>query len=474
MYFYPHMNGAFSGWDDTIVAIATPPGIGALGVIRLSGTQAIAIINQLFPSKNLLEQNTHTLHVGFLKHKGILLDEAVVSIYKNPKSYTGEDVIEISCHGSGYVMSQVMGACIELGSRMAKPGEFTQRAYLNGKLDLAQAESVADLIAAETGAVQQTALQQMKGGFSKDIKALREQLINFAALIELELDFGEEDVEFADRQKLEILVLEILIAVSKLIQSFQLGNIIKNGVTAVIAGRPNAGKSTLLNAMLNEERAIVTDIAGTTRDTIEEKLIAGGIVFRLIDTAGIREATDLIEKIGIEKSLEKINAANILMYVFDANNSSELDVLGDLAKLNKEGQQVILVANKTDTCHEHVLGMLNYSINEMMGNDYPIFEISALNNTRVDELVAYLPAMVLSQKINTDQTIVVNARHHAALKNCEQSLLKVQAGLQQQISGDLLALDIRQALQYLAEITGEILHDRDILGTIFGKFCIGK
>ncbi len=468
------MTGTLSGWDDTIVAIATPPGIGAIGIIRLSGSEAIHIANELFTSKNLLLQATHTLHVGFLKYKDVLLDEAVVSIYKNPKSYTGEDVIEISCHGSAYVMGQVMEACTALGARMAKPGEFTQRAFLNGKLDLAQAESVADLIAAETGAVQQTALQQMKGGFSKDIKALREQLIHFAALIELELDFGEEDVEFADRQKLQTLVDEIMLSVTKLIQSFALGNIIKNGVTAVIAGRPNAGKSTLLNAMLNEERAIVTDIAGTTRDTIEEKLIVGGIVFRLIDTAGIREATDVIEKIGIEKSMEKINAANILMYVFDANISTEADVLGDLAQLEKKGQQVILVANKTDTCNEQSLGMLNYSINERTGNDYTIFEISALNKTKVDELIAYLPAMVLSQKINTDQTIVVNARHHAALKNCEQALLRVQQGLQQQISGDLLALDIRHALQSLAEITGEILHDRDILGTIFGKFCIGK
>ena len=468
------MTGTLSGWDDTIVAIATPPGIGAIGIIRLSGSEAIHIINELFTSKNLLLQASHTLHVGFLKYKDVLLDEVVVSIYKTPKSYTGEDVIEISCHGSAYVMGQVMDACTALGARMAKPGEFTQRAFLNGKLDLAQAESVADLIAAETGAVQQTALQQMKGGFSKDIKALREQLIHFAALIELELDFGEEDVEFADRQKLQTLVDEIMLSVTKLIQSFALGNIIKNGVTAVIAGRPNAGKSTLLNAMLNEERAIVTDIAGTTRDTIEEKLIVDGIVFRLIDTAGIREATDVIEKIGIEKSLKKINAANILMYVFDANTSSEIEVLGDLAQLEKQGQQVILVANKTDTCHEHVLGMLNFSINEMTGNDYPLFEISALNKTKVDELIAYLPAMVLSQKINTDQTIVVNARHHAALKNCEQALLRVQEGLQQQISGDLLALDIRHALQSLSEITGEILHDRDILGTIFGKFCIGK
>lgn len=463
-----------TGWDDTIVALATAPGIGAIGVIRLSGKNAITIINHLFPSKDLSKQPSHTLHVGFIKEAGKDIDEVVVSLYKNPKSYTGEDVVEISCHGSPYVQEQVLQACIRNGARLAKPGEFTQRAFLNGKLDLTQAEAVADIIASESEAVLTTALQQMKGGFSNDIKKLREQLINFAALIELELDFGEEDVEFADRSKLKILINEILQEIKKLINSFQLGNIIKNGVTAVIAGRPNAGKSTLLNAMLNEERAIVTDIAGTTRDTIEEKLVINGIVFRLIDTAGIREATDVIEKIGIERSMEKINTAGILMYVFDASTSSELEVLGDLNSLRQSGQQVLVVANKIDKCHEHELGMLQYSINEQFGNDYVIFEVSALNKTKIDELIDYLPSLVLSEKINTNQTIVVNSRHYASLKDCEQSLQKVQEALETSKSGDLLSLDIRHALQSLGEITGEILHDRDILGTIFGKFCIGK
>jgi tRNA modification GTPase len=468
------MNTNLTGWDDTIVAVATPPGVGALGVIRLSGTAAISIANELFTSKNLMLQQSHTLHVGLLHFKNEILDEVVASLYVAPKSYTGEHVVEFSCHGSPYVQQQVINACIQLGARLAKPGEFTQRAFLNGKLDLVQAESVADLIAAETAAVHNTALQQMKGGFSSEIKILREQLINFAALVELELDFGEEDVEFADRAKLQNLVSELLLAISKLIKSFELGNILKNGVTAVIAGRPNAGKSTLLNAMLNEERAIVTNIAGTTRDTIEERLVVNGIVFRLIDTAGLREATDVIEKIGIEKSIEKINTANILIYVFDAENSSEIDVLGDLKLLGINGQQVLLVANKTDLCHHQALGMLNYSINEMMGNNYPIFEISALEKKGVQNLIEYLPAMVLTNKIDTNQTIVVNARHHQSLKNCELALLKVQTGLNNHISGDILALDIRQALLSLGEITGEILHDKDILGTIFGKFCIGK
>lgn len=463
-----------TGWDDTIAAIATAPGVGAIGVIRLSGKNAVAIINKLFPSKELDKQSSHTLHVGYIKNNGVVLDEVVVALYKNPKSYTGEDVVEISCHGSPYVQQQVLHACIEQGARLARPGEFTQRAFLNGKLDLTQAEAVADLIASETEGVHQTALQQMKGGFSNDIKQLREQLINFAALIELELDFGEEDVEFADRQKLQNLIEEILLSVKKLIHSFKLGNIIKNGVTAVIAGRPNAGKSTLLNAMLNEERAIVTEIAGTTRDTIEEKLVIDGIVFRLIDTAGIREATDVVEKIGIEKSLEKIGAASVLLYVFDASASSELEVLEDINRLKQPGQQVLLIANKTDKIDAGHTGMLEYSINEGAGNSYTLFEVSALNKTKVDELIAYLPSLVLTEKINTNQTIVVNSRHYASLVECEGWLLKVKEGMQNNISGDLLALDIRQALLALGEITGEILHDRDILGTIFGKFCIGK
>jgi tRNA modification GTPase len=468
------MSNTFTAWNDTIVAIATPPGVGAIGVIRLSGKNAFSIINTLFTSKDVTQQASHTLHVGLIKENNVIIDEVVLSLFKSPTSYTGEDVVEISCHGSPYVQQQALQACIHNGARLAKAGEFTQRAFLNGKLDLTQAEAVADLIASETEAVHQTALQQMKGGFSNDIKQLREQLINFAALIELELDFGEEDVEFADRKKLENLVEEILLSIKKLIKSFKLGNIIKNGVTTVIAGRPNAGKSTLLNAMLNEERAIVTAIAGTTRDTIEEKLVVNGISFRLIDTAGIREATDVIEKIGIEKSMEKINTAGILIYVFDVNTNSEIEVLEDLKNLQQPGQIVLLVANKIDTIDNDHLGILQHSINQMHGNEYPFFEISALNKTRVDELIDYLPSLVLSEKINTNQTIVVNSRHYASLLDCETSLLKVQQGLQNTTSGDLLALDIRHALHSLGEITGEILHDRDILGTIFGKFCIGK
>jgi tRNA modification GTPase len=463
-----------SGWDDTVVAIATAPGIGAIAVIRLSGRAAISIMNDMFPSKDLLKQASHTLHVGFMKDGEAVLDEVVVSLYKNPRSYTGEDVVEISCHGSPYIQQQIVQALLHRGARLAKPGEFTQRAFLNGKLDLTQAEAVADLIASETEGVHQTALQQMKGGFSNDIKHLREQLINFASLIELELDFGEEDVEFADRKKLQDLIDQIMVSIKKLIHSFKLGNIIKNGVTAVIAGRPNAGKSTLLNAMLNEERAIVTEIAGTTRDTIEERLVIGAIVFRLIDTAGIREATDLIEKIGIEKSLEKIGTASILVYVFDASLSTVQDVLEDISKLKQPGQQLLVVANKTDKTDPAHISNLKHGIQEAGDGSLSFFEVAALNKTNVDRLTEHLPSLVLHEKINTNQTIVVNSRHYASLADCETWLQKVKEGLAANVSGDLLSLDIRHALQSLGEITGEILHDRDILGTIFGKFCIGK
>jgi tRNA modification GTPase len=460
-------------WDDTIVALATAQGLAAIGVIRISGKNAFPIMQKLF-SKNISNAASHTIHLGFLQMGTKKLDEVLVAKFKNPTSYTGEDVIEISCHGSPFIQQQIINAITENGARLAKAGEFTQRAFLNGKLDLTQAEAVADVIASETESAKQTALQQMKGGFSNDIKILRQQLIEFAALIELELDFSEEDVEFADRSKLKILIEEILIKIKALIQSFQLGNIIKNGVTTVIAGRPNAGKSTLLNALLNEERAIVTNIAGTTRDTIEEKLIIDGLVFRLIDTAGIREATDVIEKIGIEKTLAKISTAEILIYVFDINTNSELEVLADLKQLQKPNQKIVLVANKIDTFDMEHYGMLNYSINEMNGNDFPIFPISALNKTQISDLLDYLPNIVLHEKVNTNQTIVVNTRHYNALQLCQNDLQKVQTALNTNITGDWLALDIRHALQTLGEITGEILHDKDILGTIFGKFCIGK
>src|SRR3982751_738400 len=311
------MSLKLTGWDDTIVALATPPGIGAIGVIRLSGKRSIEIVNALFPSKNLNSQDSHTIHVGFLKNQGQALDEVVVSLYKSPRSYTGEEVVEISCHGSPYIQQQVIDAIITQGARLAKPGEFTQRAFLNGKLDLAQAEAVADLIASNTEASRKTALHNIRGGFSNSLKDLRERLIKFSALIELELDFSQEDVEFADRTQLMLLISEVQEQTNMLIQSFRLGNVIKNGVSVAIIGKPNAGKSTLLNTLLNEDRAIVSDIPGTTRDTIEEVLNIDGILFRLIDTAGIRHHTaDVIEGFGIEKSRQKMKQADIVLYLF--------------------------------------------------------------------------------------------------------------------------------------------------------------
>lgn len=468
------MQQTITGWQDTIVALATAQGLGAIGVIRLSGQGAITIANLLFPSKDLTKQASHTIHVGWLKDRnGRDIDEVVISLFKNPKSYTGEDVVEISCHGSAWVQQEIIKACIAAGARMAGAGEFTQRAFLNGKLNLAQAEAVADIIASESESAHRTAIQQMKTGFADEIKSLREQLVNFASLVELELDFAEEDVEFANRDKFYELLAVIRRYLEKLIHSFKLGNVIKTGITTVIAGRPNAGKSTLLNALLNDDRAIVSDIAGTTRDVIEEKIIINGLLFRLIDTAGIREATDVIEKMGVERSMQQIGNASILLYVFDASTSSELEILDDLTKLNLAGQRVILVANKTDLCEEAALGMLNFSINENAGNEYPVFEVSALNKAKVEELRDYLGTTALAERIDTSQPMITNIRHYQALKEAAEAVEKVQEAFAAGLSTDLIALDIRQAVYALGLITGEVTND-EILGNIFSKFCIGK
>ncbi len=453
-------------WDDTVVALATPPGMGAIGVIRVSGKHTFTLLNELFPSKNLLEQPSHTIVVGLLKDQGKVLDEVVLSLFKGPKSYTGEDVIEISCHGSAYIQSQIIAAITARGARLAKAGEFTQRAFLNGKLDLAQAESVADLIASNSEASKRAAIHTMRGGFSTDLAALREQLISFSALIELELDFSEEDVAFADRSALHKLVSNLQSATKQLVDSFALGNVIKNGVQVAIIGKPNAGKSTLLNALLNENRAIVSDIAGTTRDTIEEVLNIEGVLFRLIDTAGIRTQTDdVIEQLGVAKSLEKMNAADVVVYLFDAGATSLEDIQAVEKELNLSGIKHVLVANKIDSISPEKLAELQATASTVC--------IAAKNKLAIDTLIAALVQKAVGGDVQTESTVVTNARHHEALVKLSDALKDVNTGLHQKITGDLLALDIRQCLHYLGLITGEITND-DQLDYIFSKFCIGK
>ena len=461
------MVNKLSNWADTIVALATPPGIGAIAIIRLSGDKAIDIINTLFPSKDLSDKASHTIHVGLITVDENAIDEVVISLFKCPKSYTGEDVVEISCHGSPYVQQQVLQACVHQGARIAKPGEFTQRAFLNGKLDLTQAEAVADLIASNTAASQKTSLHNIRGGFSEVLKNLREELISFSALIELELDFSQEDVEFADRKKFYQLIKSAQTTTEQLLQSFQLGNVIKNGISVAIIGKPNAGKSTLLNTLLNENRAIVSEIAGTTRDTIEEVLNINGILFRLIDTAGIREhSTDTIELVGIERSLEKMKSADVVLYIFDVNEITKAELLLITNKLEENNNTLILVGNKADI-------FSNQSAKERFTGIENIHFISAKNNMGIDELKSNLFKSTVTELPSSESVIVTNARHHEALQQVKQSLTDIRAGLDNKISGDLLALDIRRCLHYISEITGDISNEH-ILDYIFSKFCIGK
>lgn len=461
------MANQFITWDDTIVALATPPGVGAIGVIRLSGKKSVDIINQLFPSKDLTRQLSHTLHVGYLVYSHKVLDEVVVSLYKGPRSYTGEDVVEISCHGSPYIHQQVLNACIEMGARLAKAGEFTQRAFLNGKLDLSQAEAVADLIASNTSASHKTALNNIRGKFSEALKDLREQLIKFSALIELELDFSQEDIEFADRSQLKILVADAMHQTGELIKSFKLGNVIKNGVTVAIIGKPNAGKSTLLNTLLNEDRAIVSDIPGTTRDTIEEVVNIDGILFRLVDTAGIRNhSRDIIESVGIEKSLQKMKQADIVLYLFAVNEMSLNDLKRVSSEMKEQNINFMLVGNKIDQEMETRLRQ------KFSGLESIIF-ISAKNNLHLEVLKERMMDLVLRDTVSTENVIVTNARHYHALVQVNKALNDVMLGIGDKIPGDLLALDIRRSLHYLGEITGEITNE-DQLDYIFSKFCIGK
>lgn len=457
-------------WEhDTIAAIATAPGIGAIGIIRLSGPQSVELVSPLFPQKDLTQVASHTLHYGSLRDlNGQIVDEVVISIYKEGQSYTGEEVVEISGHGSPYVLQQILQLCLDQGARLATRGEFTQRAFLNGKMDLAQAEAVADLIAAENEAAHKTALHQLRGGFSSDLKLLRDQLIHFAAMLELELDFPEEDVEFVDRTELYRLIAIIQAKSQVLIESFSLGNAIKKGVNVAIIGAPNAGKSTLLNALLNEERAIVSDIAGTTRDTIEEILNIKGIDFRLIDTAGIREhATDQIEEIGILKSKNTLKEANIVLLLIDINTVTEPEIDHWKELLSPYDLPVLWSFNKVDLWHQP-----NYP--SFLEGLMPTIDIEAKSAKNIDDLKLQLFKMVIDGEVQQENTIVTNTRHFDALKKVVVALNEVKKAMDLEVSSEFLALDLRVALHELGTITGEVDVDRDILGKIFSEFCIGK
>ncbi|MFC2124145.1 tRNA uridine-5-carboxymethylaminomethyl(34) synthesis GTPase MnmE [Bacteroidota bacterium] len=455
---------AVTGNLDTIVALATPQGVGAIGIIRLSGKEAISIANKVFYDKDLAKVPSHSIQYGTIRDNDKLIDEVLVSVFKEPKSYTKENVVEISCHGSNFILQSVIKLLVREGARLAGPGEFTKRAFLHGKFDLAQAEAVADLIAADSEASHLSAISQMRGGFSNDIKRLRDRLIDFASMIELELDFSEEDVEFASRDDLKKLISELLQVIDHLLDSFDLGNVIKNGVPTVIAGKPNSGKSTLLNALLNEEKAIVSDIAGTTRDFIEDEIHIEGITFRFIDTAGIREARDKIEQMGIARTKQKMREASLILYLFDLKSETIEEIDKESGKLDKLGIPYIKLGNKTDLAPKELLAGLKK-------RDF-IF-ISAKSKINLEELKKQLIEFVNLDKIRSENTIITNTRHYESLFKVNSSLKDVLSGIEKGISGDLLAMDIRQTIHFLGEITGEITTD-DLLSNIFSRFCIGK
>ena len=453
-------------FKDTIVALATPAGVGAIGVIRLSGDRAIEIVNDVFQPKDLSIQTSHTLHYGLIESAGRVYDEVVVSLYIAPKSYTKEHVVEISCHGSPFIQESLIRLFTEKGARFARPGEFTQRAFLNGAFDLAQAEAVADVIAADSAAAQSAALHQLRGGFSKELAALREELIHFASLIELELDFGEEDVEFADRKDLEALVNQLLDHVRPLVESFRTGNAIKNGVATVIVGKPNAGKSTLLNALLNEDRAIVSEIAGTTRDSLEDEWTLGGIKFRLVDTAGLRETVDVIEALGVERTQAWVKKAQVVIYMADAMTESAEGLKAGILALGTLEIPIIQVLNKVDQVSNSVLVAFQEALPD-------VILLSAKNHDGLPELEKALLNIIGLDQANASGTLVTNIRHYQQLVQTQETLIGVLNALKTGLTGDLIAQDLRHALHHLGEITGQISND-DLLKNIFGKFCIGK
>ncbi len=451
--------------NDTICALSSAPGMGAIALIRISGKDTFQIIESVF-SKTLNGKETHTVHFGWIKDGDEMIDEVLITLFRNPKSFTGEDSVEITCHGSVYIQQSIIQLLIKKGARMAKPGEFSMRAFMNGKMDLSQTEAIADLIASTSKAQHKVALNQMRGGFSNEIKTLRQQLLDFASLVELELDFSEEDVEFADRSQLEELVATIKHAIEGLIKSFKLGNVIKNGVPVAIVGTPNSGKSTLLNTILNEDRAIVSDIAGTTRDVIEDEISIDDITYRFIDTAGIRNTTDEIENLGIKRSFEQVKKAQIVLLIIDLKDTTQEMILSDIKMFKGKNiqafQTLIPVFNKMDTIDI---------------KDYPLlFEngifISAKHKTNLDVLLNKLSEAVGEVNVE-NQTVITNIRHFEALTNSLESVKRVEEGLQSQIPGDLLAMDIRQTLHHLGEITGSVSND-ELLGNIFANFCIGK
>jgi tRNA modification GTPase len=462
--------------DDTIVALATAPGSGAIAVIRVSGPNALNYSSLVFEARNkmsLEKQKTHTLQLGNIKDGERIIDESLVSVFKGNKSYTGENTVEISCHGSPFIQQEIINLLLQKGCRSAQPGEFTLRAFLNGKMDLSQAEAVADLISSDNAASHQLAMRQMRGGFATEIEKLREELLNFASLIELELDFAEEDVEFADRQQFQDLVFKIQKVLSRLIDSFAVGNVLKNGIPVAIVGEPNVGKSTLLNSLLNEDRAIVSDIAGTTRDTIEDEISIGGVGFRFIDTAGIRETTDEIEGLGIKKTFQKIEQAQVVLYLFDSAKIKNekltlLQVKAEVEKIKNKfpGKPLLIVANKTDFLSEEEKRNFTENLQDLN-------LISAKKNEGVEVLQEKLLSFVNTGALKSNDAIVTNSRHYDALLKAQEEINKVQEGLNMGLTGDLLAIDIRQALYHFGEISGQVTND-ELLGNIFANFCIGK
>ena len=454
--------------EDTIIALATPNGIGAISLIRVSGKNSISTTEKLFKNKRnkkLSIQKTHTVHLGNILKDNNELDEVLVTLFKKPHSYTGEDIVEISCHGSTYIQKEIIDLFIDNGVRLANPGEFTLRSFINGKMDLNQAEAVADLIASDNESAHKLAIQHMKSGFSNDLKNLREELLHFSSMIELELDFSQEDVEFIERVEFKKLINKIINELKNLIDSFKSGNVLKNGISVAIAGKPNAGKSSLLNTLFNEDKAIVSEIPGTTRDSIEDSLIIDGIKFRFTDTAGLRETNDIIESKGIEITKEKIKNARILIYLFDANDTNIKEIKKDIDSFKRDDLQIILVRNKIDLINnnsELLDHLTNFEIFEISAND--IYSVSKLKNKLINQIEILSPYT---------ETIVSNSRHYEALSKALESILEVKQGLENNVSGDLFSVDIRNSIKYLAEITGEITND-DVLGNIFANFCIGK